>query len=206
MIEGDFNERGYIRTPADQARDDAERRARAQSRRPIISKWAIDVPAGYIHVDDAIEYMRRRWGNALRAEILERFSREKTGPLQFLFGESPDRRGERYYKFDDVDLWVWRTVSGVPASYLETRTRKSTVPVLTVEDAELDTLMQGVRDGKEQGRIRAGSESDGRQGREANPPENSNGGETGNGSEWKASDGSSGDGSRDSTADARWWT
>lgn len=120
--------------PAQAREADAERRARAQARRPLISKWSPDLPTGYIHVDDAIEYMHRRWGKMMRAEILENFSRDETGPRYTIVGDWPDQnRGERYYKFEDIDLWVYRTMSGVPASWKETRHIRSSVPVRRIQ-------------------------------------------------------------------------
>lgn len=126
-------------TPSQERELDQERRAQAQARRPLIAKWSSNLPTGYIYVDDAIEYMRRRWGNMLRAEVLEAFSRDDTGPKYMVVGEWPDKnRGERCYKFEDIDLWVYRTMSGVPAGWREIRRlpkgQQSTVPVLRVED------------------------------------------------------------------------
>jgi hypothetical protein len=141
-------QRGYSKgNPAKEREHDQERRAAAQSRKPLISKWEPSIPMGYIHVDDAIEYMRRRWGNALRADHLEAFSRDESGPKWILFGDWPDKeRGERYYKFDDIDLWVYRTFSGVPASWRETRHLRSAVPVTQVEDLR-DGLHRPLLDG-----------------------------------------------------------
>jgi hypothetical protein len=131
MRGGEHNPSGYpAGNPAQEREKDAERRAAAQARKPLIAKWDPNIPTGYIHVDDAIEYMRRRWGKALRAEILEAFSRDDSGPKWMIFGDWPDKsRGERYYAFDDIDMWVWRTFSGLPASWTETRRVKSSVPV-----------------------------------------------------------------------------
>jgi hypothetical protein len=117
---------------------DKQRRAAAQARRPLISKWEPDLPTGYIHVDDAIEYMRRRWGKMLRAEVMENFSRDETGPKYTIFGDWPDKsRGERYYMFEDIDLWVYRTVAGVPAGWRDIRKlpkgQRSTVPTRRIE-------------------------------------------------------------------------
>jgi hypothetical protein len=126
---------GYSKgNPRQERERDQERRAAAQSRKPLIAKWDPTIPAGYIHVDDAIVYMQRRWGRALRAEHLEAFSRDQTGPQWTIFGDWPDKsRGERYYEFNDIDLWVWRTLSGVPASWRETRHIRSSVPVRRIQ-------------------------------------------------------------------------
>ena len=142
MRGGEHNPSGYPSGNPKQDREaDAERRRQAQARRPLIAKWAPDIPTGYIHVDDAIEYMHRRWGKMLRAETLEAFSRDDSGPKYTIFGDFPDRsRGQRYYRFDDIDLWVYRTISGVPASWKETRRIKSSVPVTQVTD-----LQEGLR-------------------------------------------------------------
>jgi hypothetical protein len=114
---------------------DQERRAQAQARRPLIAQWQPNLPAGYIHVDDAIEYMKRRWGRMIRAEMLEAFSRDDTGPKWTIFDDWPDKsRGERHYAFDDIDMWVYRTMTGVPASWKETRRLPSSVPVTMVKD------------------------------------------------------------------------
>lgn len=117
---------------------DQERRREAQARKPLIAKWAPDIPTGYIHVDDAIEYMHRRWGKALRAEVLERFSTDEGGPKYVIMGDYPDRsRGQRYYAFDDIDMWVYRTISGVPAAWRDVRRlsegERSTVPIRRIE-------------------------------------------------------------------------
>lgn len=122
------------KTPTQDNERDLERRRQAQARRPLIAQWAPDIPTGYIHVDDAIEYMHRRWGNALRAESYEAFSRDDTGPKWTIFGDWPDKtRGERYYMFNDIDMWVYRTLTGVPASWKETRGKLSTVPVRRIQ-------------------------------------------------------------------------
>jgi hypothetical protein len=151
---------------------DAQRRANAQARKPLIAKWDPNIPAGYLHVDDAIIYMQRRWGNALRAEMLEAFSRDDTGPRWTIFGDFPDKsRGERYYMFEDIDMWVYRTFSGLPASWRETRHIRSSVPVTKVEDLR-DGLRRPLLDGtkvrgtgdEEQSDGRTGIKEDGRRG------------------------------------------
>jgi hypothetical protein len=134
---------------------DQERRADAQARKPLIAKWDPNIPAGYIHVDDAIIYMQRRWGKALRADVLEAFSRDESGPKWTIFGgnsfkEPPDKsRGERYYMFDDIDMWVYRTFTGVPASWQETRHIRSSVPVRRIELG--DNPQQELLDNREAG-------------------------------------------------------
>ena len=163
--------------PKEDREADLERRREAQARKPLIAKWAPDIPTGYIHVDDAIEYMHRRWGKALRAEVFERFSTDEGGPKYVIMGDYPDKsRGERYYKFDDIDMWVYRTFSGVPASWKETRRIKSSVPVTQVTDLQealRRPLLDGTRmkpDGdtfgenghrEQEGDGRTGSEEDG---------------------------------------------
>lgn len=168
-------------TPQQDREKDQERRRQAQARRPLIAQWASDIPTGYIHVDDAIEYMKRRWGKMLRAETLEAFSRDDTGPRYAIFGDWPpknhlgeENRGERYYAFDDVDMWVYRTVTGVPAGWRDIRKlpegQRSTVPVTMVEDLRdglrrplLDgTRMKDITDGEEPSDGRTGIEKDGR--------------------------------------------
>lgn len=145
---------------------DQERRRQAQARRPLIAKWAPDIPTGYIHVDDAIEYMHRRWGKALRAETLEAFSRDESGPKYAIMGDWPaknhlgeENRGERYYKFDDIDMWVYRTFSGVPASWKETRRIKSSVPVRRIK---LSDIPQRMLTNEEPSNGGTGIEEDGR--------------------------------------------
>jgi hypothetical protein len=135
---------------------DQERRARAQARKPLIAKWDPDIPTGYIHVDDAIEYMRRRWGKMLQAQTLEAFSRDDTGPKWTIFGDWPDKsRGERYYAFDDIDLWVYRTMTGVPAAWRDIRKlpkgQQSTVPDIRVTplDKRVIKFLRTSSDGKE---------------------------------------------------------
>jgi hypothetical protein len=151
-------------SPVKAREEDAQRRAAAQSRKPLIAKWDPNIPTGYIHVDDTIEYMRRRWGKALRAEHLEAFSRDANGPQWTIFGDFPDKsRGERYYKFDDIDLWVYRTFSGVPASWRETRHIRSAVPVTQVENL-LDGLRRPLLDGTKIRGENGEEQSDGRTG------------------------------------------
>jgi hypothetical protein len=124
----------YPQSKQRESEHDQERRAAAQQRKPLIANWDPNIPAGYLHVDDAIVYMQRRWGKALRAEVLEAFSRDETGPKWTIFGDWPDKtRGERYYLFNDIDMWVYRTFSGVPASWKETRHLRSSVPVRRIE-------------------------------------------------------------------------
>jgi hypothetical protein len=139
-------------TPGRDRENDAQRRRDAQARRPLIAKWAPDIPTGYIHVDDAIEYMHRRWGKALKAETLESFSRDDTGPKWTIFGDWPDKsRGERYYVFDDIDMWVYRTMTGVPASWREALGKPSTVPVRRIAFSDIPNRMltdEEPRDGR----------------------------------------------------------
>lgn len=128
--------------PKQDREQDYERRARAQARKPLIARWDPNIPAGYIHVDDAIEYLRRRWGKMARAEMLEIFSRDDTGPKWTIFGDWPDKsRGERYYAFDDIDLWVYRTMTGVPASWRDALGRPSTVPVRRIALSDIPKRM-----------------------------------------------------------------
>jgi hypothetical protein len=157
------NPQGKLRTPRQENEADAERRREAQARRPLIAKWAPNIPTGYIHIDDAIEYMTRRWGRMLRAETLEAFSREETGPKYAIVGDWPNKnRSERYYKFDDIDMWVYRTVSGVPAGWNDVRKlpkgRRSTVPIRRIELTDMRELL----DGKEPSNGWTGIEEDGR--------------------------------------------
>ena len=199
-----------MNSPAQQRQNDAERRAQAQARRPLISQWAPDVPTGYIHVDDAIEYIKRRWGKMLRAQMLEAFSRDDTGPKYTIFGDWPPKnhlgevnRGQRHYAFDDIDMWVYRTVSGVPAGWRDIRKlpqgQRSTVPV---------NMVEGDLHGSKQSRIWRGQQENGRRGLETTSTENSDALETSDGSERQDGDGSpsgSADGRRgsgDGSADA----
>jgi hypothetical protein len=154
---------------ATQREQDQERRANAQARKPLIAKWDPSIPTGYIHVDDAIIYMQRRWGKALRAEVLEAFSRDETGPRWTIFGDWPDKsRGERYYMFEDIDMWVYRTFSGVPAGWKETRHLRSSVPVIpldrlpSAERRKASFTLEGLTDGEEQSDGRTGQQEDGR--------------------------------------------
>jgi len=161
----EHNPSGYPSGNPKQDREaDAERRARAQARKPLIAKWDPNIPAGYIHVDDAIEYIRRRWGKMARAEMLEMFSRDDAGPKYVIFGDFPDKsRGERYYAFDDIDLWVYRTMTGVPASWREALGRPSTVPVRRIALGDIPNGEQRERaDGSKSRNGRTGIEEDGR--------------------------------------------
>ena len=138
MSQNASNSQGKF-TPSQREAEDQERRRAAQARRPLIAKWEPDLPTGYIHVDDAIEYMRRRWGRLLQAQTLEAFSRDDSGPRYTIFGDFPDKsRGQRYYAFDDIDMWVYRTISGVPAAWKETRRIKSTVPIRRIEITDVN--------------------------------------------------------------------
>jgi hypothetical protein len=148
--------------PKEDREADFKRRRDAQARRPLIAQWAPDIPTGYIHVDDAIEYMTRRWGKMLRAEMLETFSRDDTGPMYTIFGDFPDKsRGQRYYAFDAIDMWVYRTMTGVPAAWRDIRRlpkgQQSTVPIRRIQLSDI-----GDRDGEEQGDGGTRFEKDGR--------------------------------------------
>lgn len=172
--------------PAEQRDSDQQRRAQAQARRPLINQWAPDVPTGYIHVDDAIEYIKRRWGKMIRAQHLEAFSRDDTGPRYTIFGDWPDKsRGQRHYAFDDIDMWVYRTISGVPAGWRDIRKlpqgQRSTVPVL---------MLDGDEYGKEQGRVRRRLREDGRGRAETTSTKDSDALKTPDGSERQDGDGS----------------
>ncbi len=101
-------------------------RRKAAAREPLIAKWAPEIPVGYIHVDDAIDYIKRRWGPAVRTDVLESFLHVHKGPLPMII-PSVDGRKECYYAFDAIDLWVYRTLSGVPASWRETLGKGSMV-------------------------------------------------------------------------------
>jgi hypothetical protein len=160
---------GYSKGNSKQREQDQERRAAAQARKPLIANWDPSIPAGYIHVDDAIVYLQRRWGKALRAEVLEAFSRDETGPKWTMFGDWPDKsRGERYYMFDDIDMWVYRTFTGVPAGWKETRHIRSSVPVIPLESLppaerrRARFTLEGVTEDEEQSDGRTGIEEDGR--------------------------------------------
>ena len=79
--------------------------------------------------------------------MFERFSTDEGGPKYMMHGRlSRKGRGERYYKFDDIDMWVYRTISGVPASWKETRTIRSSVPVTQVTDLQ-EALRRPLLDG-----------------------------------------------------------
>ena len=118
------------------AANDQELRNAAAKRKPLIAKWASDIPAGYIHSDDTYEYMKRRWGSALTTERLEKFFKPEFGPCTLaVTGEDEHGRKKReyYYAFDEIDMWVYRTLTGVPASWRETLGRTSTMPVRELE-------------------------------------------------------------------------
>ena len=96
----------------------------------------------------------------LRAEVLERFSTDEGGPRYMIMGDFPDKsRGERYYAFDDIDMWVYRTISGVPASWKETRRIKSSVPVRRIK---LSDIPQRMLTHEEPSDARTGIEENGR--------------------------------------------
>jgi hypothetical protein len=83
-----------------------------------------------------------------------------------MFGDWPDKsRGERYYKFDDIDMWVYRTFTGVPASWQETRHIRSSVPVRRIElgDAPRQELLNDreAGNGSQPSDGRTGIEEDG---------------------------------------------
>jgi hypothetical protein len=173
-------------TPSQTRDSDAERRAQAQARRPLISKWAPNVPTGYISVDDAIEYMKRRWGSMIRPEMYEAFSRDDAGPKYTIMGDWPNvDRGARYYMFEDIDLWVYRSKTGVPSAWVDIRKLpkhvRSTVPVVMVD---------GETYGEEQRRLRGRVEEDGRRRAETARTENSDAGQASDGSVGQDRDGS----------------
>jgi hypothetical protein len=102
-------------------------RVSAARRKPFLAREAPDVPPGFINTDDAVEYMKRRWGPAVRTEMIEQILSSELGPKTLSLA------GVAYYAFDEIDLWVYRTLSGVPASWRENLGRASAVPVYTIE-------------------------------------------------------------------------
>lgn len=114
------------RSLADAMREDQERRERAVERRPNIAP--VPLPPGFLPVEEAAAYVQRRWGKAVSSEKLRMFMDPQYGPKPYSLD------GETYYRYDEIDLWVYRTLSGVPASWRETQGRISTVPVRRLED------------------------------------------------------------------------
>jgi hypothetical protein len=117
--------------------------------------------------------------------MYEAFSRDDTGPRYVIMGDWPDAsRGERYYMFEDIDLWVYRTKTGVPAAWRDIRklppSQRSTVPVL---------MLDGDEYGKEQSNVRRRLEEDGRGRVETPSTENNDGRETSDGGDGKSGNG-----------------
>ena len=108
-------------------RTDQLRREQAYERAPHIAP--LPIPPGFLPVEEAAAYVQRRWGRAISSERLRMFMDPVHGPKPYSLDG-----GETYYAYDEVDLWVYRTLSGVPASWRETQGRLSTVPVRKLED------------------------------------------------------------------------
>lgn len=101
---------------------DNQLRVNAQKRQSILSKAPKDIPTGFITSQDAIQYIRRRWGALIPATALREFNNENVGPRGITM------YGSKFYNFDTIDLWAYRKLSGVPAAWLETRDMDSSVP------------------------------------------------------------------------------
>jgi hypothetical protein len=111
---------------------DEQLRQQAEARRPLIEQWPEAIPSGYIASDDAVLYLRQRFGKALTTEKLNAFESGQSGPR-------PLRVGKLIcYAFDEVDLWAYRMLTGVPASWRETEGRVSMVPRLKWEDLPVE--------------------------------------------------------------------
>jgi hypothetical protein len=115
------------RSMADAMRDE-QLRKQAQERRPLIEQWPEAIPAGYIASEDAVLYLRQRFGKALTTEKLSAFESGQSGPRPLKVGQLI------CYAFDEVDLWAYRMLTGVPADWRDTKDRVSMVPVVMVED------------------------------------------------------------------------
>jgi hypothetical protein len=136
-------------------------RKQAAERRPLIEQWPEAIPSGYIASDDAVLYLRQRFGKALTTQKLEAFESGQSGPRPLKVGKLV------CYAFDEVDLWAYRMLTGVPADWREVRDRLSLVPVRMVENLR-DALKLPLLDGTPVNTIRSdpdGEEpSDGRSG------------------------------------------
>jgi hypothetical protein len=107
---------------------DEQLRKQAQERRPLIEQWPEAIPSGYVASDDAVLYLRQRFGKALTSQKLEAFESGQSGPRPLKVGNLI------CYAFDEVDLWAYRMLTGVPADWRDVRDRLSTVPVTRVEN------------------------------------------------------------------------
>ena len=147
-------------------------RQQAEARRPLIEQWPEAIPSGYVASDDAVLYLRQRFGKALTTQKLEAFQSGQSGPRPLKVGKLI------CYAFDEVDLWAYRMLTGVPADWRDVRERLSTVPVTMVEDLRegfhrplLDGTPVNTKrrqpDGEEQSNGRSGIETDGRDRRKA---------------------------------------
>ena len=112
-------------------RRDQQRRTEMEARAPRIAP--LPLPPGFLPVEEAAAYVQRRWGKAISSDRLRMFMDPVHGPKPYSLDG-----GETYYAYDEVDLWVYRTLSGVPASWRETQGRISTVPVRRLEDLPKD--------------------------------------------------------------------
>jgi hypothetical protein len=112
---------------ADEMRRDRTLRDQSAARAPRIAP--LPLPSGFLPVEEAAAYVQRRWGRAVSSEKLRAFMDPQHGPKPYSLDG-----GETYYAYDEVDLWVYRTLSGVPASWRETQGRISMVPVRRLED------------------------------------------------------------------------
>lgn len=153
-------------------KDDIERRQRASLRTPMIAKWSADVPTGYIHAYDAVEYIKRRWGSAISRDKLEALARMDDCPRPLMLHDGMiDGKAsmEAFYAFEEIDLWVYRTLSGVPSNWRDTRDQISTMPdstrrwrTLTMREKEREKEREEENDAKGAGNEGSRGEEDGR--------------------------------------------
>jgi hypothetical protein len=106
-----------------EAKDDQRRREQSQER----SLRPAAIPSGLVLREDAVIYVKNRWGPAITTSMLERLLDEERGPPPITIDT------HTYYSYADVDMWVYRTFSGVPAGWREVAGRISTVPVRQLE-------------------------------------------------------------------------
>ena len=144
-------------------KDDIERRQRASLRTPMIAKWSADVPTGYIHAYDAVEYIKRRWGSAISRDKLEALARMDDCPRPLMLHDGMiDGKAsmEAFYAFEEIDLWVYRTLSGVPSNWRDTRGQISTMPVHVVKARPAHVSMKRKSERKSERMIKQPGEND----------------------------------------------
>ena len=102
------------------SKDDIERRQRAALRTPMIANWSADVPTGYIHAYDAVEYIKRRWGSAISRDKLEALARMDDCPRPLMLHDgmidSEKQSMEAFYARSGRGILTFGCIPYLPGS------------------------------------------------------------------------------------------